>query len=215
MIDIYTVYIYNNESSRLERYLLDIYHDMPYTAYGSMTVPDFFGKSISTVGWTTSAFLRTWTSFSQGRVHPTNVFRRIFEGGHISQSMHYAGLAADVNPDNITATFPFIEANHVALSGAGYPELYRHSLGPFVFVLQDALMTLGFGDGSLDGFFGNETRNALNRFKSTHQLPQDGICDMNTWNKLCFLACGCGATPTVSKIKRKCEFYCSFSQTKL
>ena len=129
--------------------------------------------------------------------------------------MHYAGLAADVNLDKLSTTFPFIDTNHVALASSGYPELHLHVLGPFVFVLQDALMTLGFGDGELDGFFGNETLKALNRFKKTHNLPEDGICDITTWNALFFLSCGCGVAQTVSGITRRHKFFCSFSPINL
>ena len=187
---------------------------MPYTAYGSMTVPDFFGKSLSTVGWTSSSFLRSWTSFSQGRIHPTNVFRRIFEGGHISQSMHYAGLAADFDCDKSSQDFPFAEKSHVALAGAGYPQLHPNCIGPFVFVLQDALATLGFCEGELDGFFGVATLNALKQFKRSNNLSPDNICDSATWSRLCFLASGCGITPTVSGISRRRLFFCSSSPSK-
>ena len=185
---------------RLERYRLETYHDMPYTAYGSMSVADFFTKTISTVAWTSSDFLRTWSSFSRGQIQASHTFRRIFEGGHISQSMHYAGLAADHNHTELLQTFPFEEERHVAISPSGYPLLHPGSIGPFVFVLQDALMTLGFCGGELDGFFGRETLNALARFKEAQNLPAKNICDNVTWNRLCFLASGCGITPTVSKI---------------
>ncbi len=199
---------------RLERYHLKAYHDMPYTAYGSMSVPDFFGRSISTVAWTSTDFLRTWTAFSLGCVRATNVFARIFEGGHISQSLHYAGLAADHSCKILPGSFPFEEDGHVALSPSGYPDLHPGCIGPYVFVLQDALMTLGYCGGELDGFFGKETLSALIRFKEAHNLAAGNICDAMTWNTLCFLASGCGITPTTSKILPQHKFFCSYSDIK-
>lgn len=214
MIGIYTLYIYNDESLRLERYRLETYHDIPYTAYGSMTIPEFFGRSVSTVGWTSVSFLRSWTLFSKGNIRATNVFRRIFEGGHTAQSMHYSGLAAEHNSEKLSTAFPFSENRRVSLSPAGYPELYPRNIGPFVFVLQDALMTLGFNDITLDGFFGDRTLNALRSFKHVHKLDTNDICDLQTWRKLCHLAAGCGVTPTVSDILHSREFFCSYSDIK-
>ena len=214
VIDIYTVYIYNNESSRLERYRLDSYRDMPYTSFGSMGVTEFFGNTISHIGWTSSDFLRAWSSFSAGRIRATNVFRRISEGGHIFQSMHYAGLAADHNSDKLSTAFSFAEDSHVAIAPAGYPELYPQSIGPLVFVMQDALNTLGFCECELDGFFGTKTLHELRRFKSSFALSSDDVCDHTTWCKLFQLAAGIGITPTVRGITRHNKIFCSLHSPK-
>ena len=197
----YTLFIYNNESHRLERYKLEAHRNMPYTSHNSMSVSDFFSRTISSVGWTSTEFLYKWNTFSKGKIHAKAVFRRIFEGGYIAESMHYAGLAADVTHVPMHCIFPFTEDNHIALNPAGYPELALGNLGPYVLVLQDALSTLGFCGGELDGFFGSETAKALLKFKNTFKLPNSSICDRVTWRTLCFLAAGAGLTKTVTHIK--------------
>ncbi len=200
----YTLFIYNNESYRLERYKLEAYKNMPYTSHNSMSVSDFFSHTISSVGWTSTEFLYKWNTFSKGKIHAKSVFRRIFEGGHIAESMHYAGLAADVTHIPKHCTFPFTEDNHVALSAAGFPELTLGSIGTYVLVLQDALSTLGFSEGELDGFFGPQTAKALSKFKNAYKLPSNSTCDRTAWRTLCFLAAGAGATKTVTHIKSTC-----------
>lgn len=197
----YTLFIYNNDSRRLERYKLEAYRNMPYTSHGSMSVSDFFSHTISSVGWTSTEFLYKWNAFSKGKIRSQTVFRRIFEGGHIAESMHYAGHAADVSHTPKESTFPFSEDGHVALNPSGFPELALGNLGPYVLVLQDALSTLGFCDGELDGFFGQETAKALSRFQKTYSLPESASCDRGTWRTLSFLAAGAGLPKTVTHIR--------------
>lgn len=198
----YTLYIYNNESLRLERYRLEAYQNMPYTCHGSMHVSDFFSGTVSTVGWTSAEFLCKWSELSMGKIYPQFVFRRIFEGGHIAESMHYAGLAADVRDIPKTLSFPFFENNHVALSPAGFPPVKLGDIGLFVLVLQDALATLGFREGELDGFFGHETLKALSRFCKSLNIPSSTECGRDTWQALTFLAAGYGLNENCKYINR-------------
>ena len=191
----YTVYIHNNDSNRLERYKLKSYHDMPYTYANTLPVSLFFANTASSVGWTSTDFLKHWVSLSKRKFYGNYFFRRIAEGGHIQQSMHYAGLAAKVSGSG-KSSFPFTANNHVSLFPAGYPELSQGNIGPFVFVLQDSLLTLGFPECQLDGFFGNRTKDALLAFKIDQGLPATPICDKNTFNLLTFLSAGSGLTPT-------------------
>ncbi len=191
----YTLFIYNNESNRLERYNLQPYNNLPYSTHSSMSVSEFFSNTSSCAGWTSTEFIQKWNKFSRGQIHAEFVFRRIWEGGYISESMHYAGLAADTFSTDSSGIFPFNAHNHVSLSPWGYPDISFGDIGLFVLVMQDALSALGFTEGELDGFFGPLTLSALTRFRALHGLESSNTCDKNTWRILTFYACGCGATP--------------------
>ncbi|MBQ7120067.1 MAG: peptidoglycan-binding protein [Oscillospiraceae bacterium] len=197
----YTIYVHNNESNRLERYRLKPYHNMPYTYSNALSVSAFFANTISVIGWTSTDFLRLWTSFSKGGCIGNYFFRRIAEGGHIQQSMHYAGLAARI-PFNYDVPFPFKEKNHVSLFPSGYPTLFPGDIGPFVFILQDALISLGFTNCPLDGFFGTATTRALVSFKNDHALPPTPVFDKKTSHLLTFLAAGSGINNAIKYVRK-------------
>ena len=71
------------------------------------------------------------------------------------------------------------------------------SRGVYVLVLQDALNALGYNTYTLDGAFGNNTRNALISFQRNNKLRADGIAGCNTWTRLVDEVVGIGRTPTV------------------
>ncbi len=58
------------------------------------------------------------------------------------------------------------------------------SNGTIVQYLQSTLKTLGFYSGTVDGIFGNQTKNAVIIFQREFGISQDGIVGSNTWNKL-------------------------------
>lgn len=80
---------------------------------------------------------------------------------------------------------------------AGYPTIRFGSRGNYVCVAQDALNTLGYGTGGLDGVYGIQTRNAVTRFQTVSGLTSDGILGPNTWNVLMAQVNGIGRTSTV------------------
>ena len=64
------------------------------------------------------------------------------------------------------------------------PDLQLGDKDPAVTLLQAALNIRGFDCGSADGIFGPKTQAALNRFKESRKMEQNGIADRETWNKI-------------------------------
>ncbi|URZ05236.1 Ig-like domain-containing protein [Clostridium felsineum] len=50
--------------------------------------------------------------------------------------------------------------------------------------VQEKLNQLGYSSGNADGWFGQNTKNAIIKFQSAHGLSPDGIVGTNTWGKL-------------------------------
>ncbi|MDD3304107.1 MAG: peptidoglycan-binding domain-containing protein [Clostridia bacterium] len=66
----------------------------------------------------------------------------------------------------------------------GYPLVKQGRKGVYVAVLQDALNTLGYNAGAIDGVFGANTKNAVVRYQRDNRLAQDGIVGCNTWKSI-------------------------------
>lgn len=92
------ILVFNNDTDRMETYYREENQAMPYNANRTLTVREFRGSSKSQTLWTTK---RTMQSFNTTRYlfsAPIPVgfaFKRPWEGGHGSQSQHYAGVAFD------------------------------------------------------------------------------------------------------------------------
>ncbi len=224
----FIIFIYNDSSRRLERYSLEAYDNMPYILNNSMLVSDFFKNSSSYIGWSSSSFLQAWDSFSFGEIRPCHVFRRLCEGGHIQNSMHFAGLAADfeisdsdtekAKISDINNFFRFSEnySSKIHVSSQNlqkqFPRLSYGMSGLFVLILQDALNTLGFTGGELDGFFGSRTKHSLGEFQKSQNLPVSYEADADTWLHLTLLAAGHGISGTTTHMRGKHRFFCCSEQ---
>jgi peptidoglycan hydrolase-like protein with peptidoglycan-binding domain len=61
------------------------------------------------------------------------------------------------------------------------PVLKKGSTDPAVKDLQEALKTLGFDPGPVDGIFGAQTENAVKQFQQAREIPVDGVVGRVTW----------------------------------
>ena len=64
------------------------------------------------------------------------------------------------------------------------PDLHLGDKNLAVTLLQAALNIRGFACGSADGIFGPKTQAALNRFKESRKMEQNGFADQKTWETL-------------------------------
>lgn len=222
-----TIYVYNEGTNSVEKYIRNLNEPMPYNSGRTLTVNEFQGSSCSSVMWTTKSTMDAWNVTRNGWGKPIDVgyaFKRIWEGGHGQQSQHYAGVSFDVGqkmsaanrnelrryaertgvwsyvePANLTPTWVHFDKRRgtPACSTGGYPRLARGSRGNYVFVLQDALAAVGYSPGSLDGIFGAASESAVERFQAANSLPDNGVVDCATWRALVGKAVGIGRTATV------------------
>lgn len=218
------IIVYNNDTDRMETYYRDLAEAMPYNINRTLTVREFRGVSGSNTMWTTKRTMQSWNSQRRLYGSPIPVgyaFRRSWEGGHTGQSQHYAGTAFDVGqqwtnaqratlrasaensglwsyvePVSISPTWVHFDRRQSppACTSGGYPLIKRGSLSVYVLIAQDALNTLGFSTGSLDGIFGNNTYKSVRNYQITRGLTADGIIGCNTWKSLQENVVGTGRT---------------------
>lgn len=220
------IIVYNNDTDRMETYYKELSDAMPYNNNRTLTVKEFRGVSKSNTLWTTKKTMTSWNTQRALYGAPIPVgyaFRRPWEGGHSSQSQHYAGTAFDVGqiwtnseraklrtsaqnsglwsyvePVSISPTWVHFDRRQSppACSGGGYPMLRRGSLSVYVLIAQDDLNTLGYETRGLDGIFGSGTYNAVRRYQESRGLSVDGIIGCNTWRSLQENVVGKGRTKT-------------------
>ena len=220
------ILVFNNDTDRMEIYTRNENDSMPYNTNGTLRVKEFRGASKSNILWTTKRTMQTWNSQRYIYGAPISVgfaFRRPYEGGHGSQSQHYAGTAFDVgqtlsaagrrnlwNSANSSRIWSYVEPLsetptwvHLdkrfgvpACSEGGYPLLRRGSISNYVCIAQDDLNTLGFSTGGLDGIFGIQTQIAVRNYQQRVGLAVDEIIGCNTWRALQEAVIGTGATNT-------------------
>ena len=220
------IILFNNDTDRMETYTRAESAPMPYNANGTLTVREFRGSSQSNILWTTKRTMQSWNSqrYIWGAPIPVGfAFKRPYEGGHGTQSQHYAGTAFDVgqtlsttrrialwNSANSSGVWSYVEPISLtptwvhfdkrfgtpACNSGGFPTLRRGSVSNYVCIAQDDLNTLGYKTGGLDGIFGIQTDNAVRTYQSRVGLVVDGIVGCNTWRSLQQAVIGTGPTST-------------------
>ena len=213
------ILVYNEDSNKIERYERTLGQPMPYINNSWLTVKEFRGSSKSTILWTSKNVMRAFytTRARFGPIYVGYAFKRIFEGGHSGQSQHYAGGSFDtgqkwtyakrkslwntakklgvwsyVEPISYTPTWVHFDKRiSPAACSSGYPLVKLGSRNTYVMILQDALNNMG-RSLSIDGIFGNNTKNAVINFQRYYGLTPDGIVGCNTWKKIVSIANGMG-----------------------
>jgi peptidoglycan hydrolase-like protein with peptidoglycan-binding domain len=79
---------------------------------------------------------------------------------------------------------------------SGYPITKRGSKGIYVCVAQDALTTLGYNTGGLDGIFGANTEKSVREYQTKKSITSDGILGPVSWRNLMADVVGKGSTST-------------------
>lgn len=215
------ILVYNNNTNRMETYYRGESQAMPYNSGRTLKVSEFRGSSKSGLLWTDRRAMQAWNSFRYIYGKPIYVgfaFKRPWEGGHSNLSQHYAGVAFDVGqnlsesernsmrnlainsgiwnyvePANLTPRWVHFDERQVA---SGYPIVRQGSRGVYVCILQDALTTLGYDTGGLDGVFGVRSNSSVISFQNKNGLKADGIVGNLTWNSLMLQVVGKGASNT-------------------
>lgn len=220
------ILVYNQDTNRMETFFRGENEAMPYNTNRTLKVKEFRGSSKSNILWTDKRTMQAWNSQRYIYGAPINVgfaFKRPYEGGHGSQSQHYAGTAFDVGqgltnaqrtrlrtsainsgvwtyvePVSLSPTWVHFDRRYgtPACPSGGFPLIRRGSRGNYVCIAQDDLNTLGYKSGGLDGVFGEQTHNAVRRYQSSRGLSVDGIIGCNTWRSLQENVVGTGATNT-------------------
>ena len=220
------ILIYNQNTNRMETFFRGENEAMPYNTYGTLKVKEFRGSSKSNILWTDLRTMQAWNSqrYLYGGPIPVGfAFKRPYEGGHGSQSQHYAGTAFDVGqgwtnaqrsvlrrsaqnsgiwsyvePLSLSPTWVHFDKRFgtPACSSGGYPLIRQGSRGNYVCIAQDDLNTLGYRTGGLDGVYGAQTVDAVKRYQASRGLAADGIVGCNTWRSLQENVVGAGKTST-------------------
>ncbi len=220
------ILIYNQNTNRMETFFRGENEAMPYNTYGTLKVKEFRGSSKSNILWTDLRTMQAWNSqrYLYGGPIPVGfAFKRSYEGGHGSQSQHYAGTAFDVGqgwtnaqrsvlrrsaqnsgiwsyvePVSLSPTWVHFDKRFgtPACSSGGYPLIRQGSRGNYVCIAQDDLNTLGYRTGGLDGVYGAQTVDAVKRYQASRGLAADGIVGCNTWRSLQENVVGAGKTST-------------------
>lgn len=221
------ILVFNNDTDRMETYYRGEAEPMPYNTNGTLRVREFRGTSKSNILWTTKRTMQSWNSqrYIYGSPIPVGfAFKRPYEGGHGSQSQHYAGVAFDVGqrlsnaqrnrlrnsainsgvwsyvePAYLTPTWVHFDRRRgkpACNTTAGYPQIGQGTKGAYVLIAQDDLNTLGYNSGGLDGIFGARTAQAVRKYQISRGLQADGIVGCNTWRSLQEDVVGTGRTST-------------------
>ena len=202
------ILVFNNDSNRMETYYRGENEAMPYNANRTLTVGEFRGSSGSSTLWTTKRAMQSFNttrSLFGGPIPVGFAFKRPWEGGHGTQSQHYAGVAFDVGqtlsksqrnrlrnvassfgiwsyvePASLTPTWVHFDKRfgRPACVLGGYPLIRRGSISTYVLVAQDDLNTLGYSTGGLDRNIWRKNRRSGKKLSEFKRIRSRWNCRM-------------------------------------
>ena len=107
------------------------------------------------------------------------------ERNELRQLAEDIGCWVYVEPGYLTPTWVHADKRLLPPAcAAGYVKLKKGDINTNVLVLQDALNTLGYTGGGLDGVMGSGTEAALKKYQQDRGLTPTGVADCTTWTTI-------------------------------
>lgn len=206
------IYVVDEMNNTIEEFVRCLDEDMPYTTCGRLTVRDFKAESNTSIMWTTKRFLASVeeivdpclafdvrTGFLRAFETPDNGFYQhllgtALEGGETLSYFYRMNLAKRIEEealmdwigdiDHEPSLMQFFQAPESASVLVPFETIRLNDQGISVFVLQDALWTLGYCIDELNGVFDQSVENAVWQFQNENGLILDGIVGPETWRTL-------------------------------
>ena len=121
-------------------------------------------------------------------IRETTMTAILIEYGFIDNTTDLSFLSSIENQNTLARLTVDALTSNISASTSGYtrplyltsPQMY----GNDVKNVQVRLTNLGYDPGSIDGYFGQNTYNAIFSFQGRNGLTQDGSCGPTTWDKL-------------------------------
>lgn len=209
------VYVFNDDTGRIEKYSREYSDPMPYNISNTLTVREFLNRH--TVGWTDLYTMNAWNKLRNYYGAPIIVksaFSTMNDNGCLPDPQFYFGMGFLISPiksgdaeklheaavesEAFSFVAPFVRGEDILVDNrykpanlyltSGLPNLFRGVRCNQVFGVQDSLKLFGYNI-AVDGIFGPETERAVIQFQRNCGLTEDGIMTYLEWNSL--LATGC------------------------
>lgn len=206
------IYVVDETNDTIEEFVLCLNENMPYTTGGRLTVRDFRATSNTCIMWTTKRFLMSIeeiidpcldfdvrTGFLRAFETPDNGFYQhllgtALEGGENLSYFWRMNLAKQIEDealmdwigdvDHEPSLMQFYQASYSDSALVPFKTVRLKDQGISVFVLQDALWTLGYCIDELNGVFDQSLENALMQFQNENGLILDGVAGPETWRAI-------------------------------
>ena len=203
------IYVWNEASGAIEKFVRCLDEAMPYTHGCRMTVRNFLSGVKTDVMWTTKRFLvsidqmldrcptftvrvgfrRGWQDVENGQY--TQKLGTALAGGSNLSYPKRVRLARQAEAEEwfdwigaLDHTPWLLQVSQDASDDCDlvpFATLKKGAKGTTVFVLQDCLWYLGYSICQLNGEFDETLEQEVCRFQCNQGLPTDGICGPDTW----------------------------------
>lgn len=213
------IYIFNNNTGQLEKYVRAGNEPMPYNIAGTLTVREFMGNF--QLGWSDLFTMQAWNnlrSFYGKPIHVALAFTTMADEGCLADPQFYFGLGFSLQPVK-----PFSARDLEALHSAAVESGAFSFVAPLEANAQSVIVDkrylpagLYFTDGlpnlyrgrrcnqvmavqsalnqfgfdlAVDGIFGAKTEAAVRQFQHNNFLTEDGIVTYLEWEAVLDTGC--------------------------